>query len=187
MATLEMVDKLKQRAGVTYDEAKAALDACGDDLLEAIIYLERQGKIPPPVGGGYYSTQHANLTVHPGGNGSYAGAPPRGDSFGDMMRRFGAWIKKVIHKGNTNHFEVWHQNALSVTVPVTVLALLLVFCFWITLPLMVVGLFFGCTYRFRGPELEDCTVNSVMDSAAKAADGIKSEVKNASKEYKDHH
>ena len=44
MATFEMVEKIRQYANVTYDEAKAALDACNDDLLEAVIYLEKQGK-----------------------------------------------------------------------------------------------------------------------------------------------
>jgi hypothetical protein len=176
MATLEQVEKLRQHANVSYDEARAALDASGDDLLEAIIYLERQGKTAPPNGGGYYSTQHANFTVHQGGGNGYSSYQPEGENFSQLMKRFFNWCKVIVHKGNTNHFEVWQHGSRAVTVPVTVLALLLVFCWWIVLPLVVIGLFCGCTYRFRGPELEDSGVNSVMDGAAKAADTIKSEV-----------
>ncbi|MDR3119870.1 MAG: hypothetical protein LBU58_00805 [Clostridiales bacterium] len=55
MASLEMVDKLRERANVTFDEAKAALDAADGDILEALIYLEKQGKVPPPQGGFYSS------------------------------------------------------------------------------------------------------------------------------------
>jgi hypothetical protein len=53
MASLEMVDKLRERANVTFDEAREALDMSDGDMLDAVIYLEKQGKIPPPKGGAY--------------------------------------------------------------------------------------------------------------------------------------
>lgn len=43
--TLEMIDMLRQRANVSYEEAKAALEACGGDMVEALVYLERNNKI----------------------------------------------------------------------------------------------------------------------------------------------
>lgn len=176
MATLEMVEKLRQHANVSYDEAKSALEACGDDLLEAMIYLEKQGKVNPPESGGFYSSTQdqkaqnaAHISVVNTGKGN-------SETFGSLMRRFWNWLRGVIHKGNTNHFEVWHGGSCSLSVPVTVLVLLTVFCFWIVVPLLIIGLFFGCNYRFRGPELNDTKVNNVMDSAAKAADTFKNEV-----------
>jgi hypothetical protein len=45
---MEHVEKLREKANVSYAEAKAALDACGDDLLEALLYQERQGKVNRP-------------------------------------------------------------------------------------------------------------------------------------------
>lgn len=175
MATFEMVEKLKERANVSYDEAKTALDASGDDLLEAMIYLERMGKVPPPQQGGYYSTK-LEAVPFPGGGQQAPGDRPKGETFGDMLRRFWKWVLKSIDKGNTNHFEVWKEGKRSLTVPVTVLVLLTVFCFWVVIPLLIIGLFFGCNYRFRGPELDDSAVNQVMDTAAKAADNLKNEV-----------
>ena len=44
MDQFEKVEKLKERANVTYEEAKQALEASGWDVLEAMIYLEKQGK-----------------------------------------------------------------------------------------------------------------------------------------------
>lgn len=38
MTTLEQVEKLCAMANISYEEAKAALDAAKGDLLEAIIY-----------------------------------------------------------------------------------------------------------------------------------------------------
>lgn len=54
MITLEQVEKLREKANVSYDEAKAALEAANGDMLEALINLEKQGKVVPPEGGGYY-------------------------------------------------------------------------------------------------------------------------------------
>ncbi len=58
MVTLEQVEQLRQRANISYDEAKAALEETnGGDLLQAIINLEKQNCIKPPKGGGFFSAQ----------------------------------------------------------------------------------------------------------------------------------
>ena len=38
--TLEQIDLIMKRANVTYTEAKEALEKCGGDTVEALIYLE---------------------------------------------------------------------------------------------------------------------------------------------------
>ena len=45
MERIEMIEQLKNKAMVTYEEAKEALEKCNWDLLNAIIYLERKGKV----------------------------------------------------------------------------------------------------------------------------------------------
>ena len=69
MASIEMVDKLRSRTGVTYEEAREALDESENDMLDALIWLEKNGKATPPRVS-YYSTD----------SDSDAGT----DSFGDM-------------------------------------------------------------------------------------------------------
>jgi hypothetical protein len=69
-----------------------------------------------------------------------------------------------------------------VSIPVTVLVLLLFFAFWITIPLLVIGLFFGYRYIFKGPDLGKPVVNKFMDSAAGMAENIKKEVTEDHKE-----
>ncbi|GAB6181927.1 hypothetical protein JCM14036_32460 [Desulfotomaculum defluvii] len=44
-SNLEHIDELKRRANVSYGDAKEALEHCNGDLLEALIYLERENKI----------------------------------------------------------------------------------------------------------------------------------------------
>jgi hypothetical protein len=42
---LEQIETLRERANVSYEEAKAALETCNGDIVEALIYLERQNKV----------------------------------------------------------------------------------------------------------------------------------------------
>lgn len=44
MEQLEKVEKLRERADVSYEEAKEALEACDWDLLDAMVWLEKEGK-----------------------------------------------------------------------------------------------------------------------------------------------
>lgn len=184
MATMEQVEKLKEKANVSYEEARAALDACGDDILEAMIYLERQGKVKPPSEGGYYSSRQEEPEKETAEEDSRNGTQ-KGETFSQLAGRFFRWCGRIIEKGNRNSFEVRRGDKVVIAVPVTALVLLLIFAFWFTLPLIIVGLFFGCRYTFKGPDLESTGVNHMMDSAAGAAESLKNEVKNKGGNGKD--
>lgn len=45
--TLEQIDLIMQRANVSYNEAKIALEQCNGDTLEALLYLEKNQKLKP--------------------------------------------------------------------------------------------------------------------------------------------
>ena len=53
MDQLEKVEKIREKTGVSYEDAKGALEACNNDLLDAIVYLEKLGKIKAPEVGNY--------------------------------------------------------------------------------------------------------------------------------------
>lgn len=46
MEKMELVEQVREKTGVSYGEAKEALDKNGDDVLEAIVWLEDQGLSP---------------------------------------------------------------------------------------------------------------------------------------------
>ena len=177
MTTLEQVEKLRTMANISYDEAKTALDATNGDLLEAIIYLEKQGKVIAPTGGGYYSSQKtADSSTVTGKefcwekqNKNYNG----GETFTSLINKLWKFCVKLVRKGNANSFEVLKGEESKASAPVTGFALLLIFAPWITIPLIIIGLFFGFRYRFNGPDLSDSTVNEAMNSAADAAVNLK--------------
>ena len=94
----------------------------------------------------------------------------------------------MLHKGNINSFEVVKEGNTIMMIPLTVLALLLIFAFWIMIPLLIIGLFFGYRYQFKGPDLEKTQVNQAMDNVSNATlhavDTVVNAVDNLSKECK---
>jgi uncharacterized membrane protein len=82
----------------------------------------------------------------------------------------------MLVKGNTNTFEATRNGQQIISLPVTILVVLLILAFWIVLPLIIISLFFNCRYSFQGPDLGRREVNKVMDSAAEAAESIKRDV-----------
>lgn len=180
MENLKQVEKLRERADLSYDEAKRVLEEADGDLLQAIINLEKENRIKPPKGGGYYNSREG----HEGRKTEedFSSAKNQADwdnnsSFKDLVRKFAKFCGRIINKGNRNHFQVIREGERILIIPVTVLVILLIFTFWLTLPAMIVGLFFGLRYEFSGPELGKEEINRAMDSAANAASSIKKEVK----------
>lgn len=180
MVTLEQVEKLREYGDITYDEAKRALEEANGDILEAIIILERQGVIEEPKDGGYHNSkkeEHRKTDDSQGESFNRESRKDDGASFSELMGKFFKWAGKIINRGNVNHFEVKKGEREIITIPFTILVLLLLFMFWITIPLLIVGLFFGYRYTFVGPDLGKENVNKAMDSAAEAAEKLKKEVK----------
>ena len=183
MTELEKVEKLREKANVTFSEAKEALDAANGDILDALIYLENQGKATIPAGGGFFSGSGAPDTALQSSagyskgetagnnNGNYAGN--NNESFSDMMKRFGRFCMMMLRKGNSNFLEATKDGEQKLSCPVTIVILFLIFFFWVTVPLFVISLFFGFHYHFRGEDLGREAVNNVMDSASNVVDEVK--------------
>jgi len=43
--SLEQIDLLRQRANVSYQDAKEALEKCNNDLVDSLVYLEKNNKV----------------------------------------------------------------------------------------------------------------------------------------------
>ena len=48
MDKLKLIDKLREKTNISYEEAKAALENNNWDILDAILYLEESGKVEKP-------------------------------------------------------------------------------------------------------------------------------------------
>lgn len=174
--TLEQVEKLRERSGASYTDCKEALDRSGGDLLEALLDLERQGKSSTGKASGFYTTQPGASNPPPGngnGNGCLVTAPPAAGksapSWEKVLRSFWEAFLNIFRHASANRLEIWRKGVLFSSVPVAVLILLAVAAFWITLPLVAVGLFLGCRYRFSGPDVNWEPANDMLDSVS---DGV---------------
>lgn len=180
---IELVEKLVEKTGLSYGEAKAALDKADWDILEAIIMLEQEGRIPGARTAQY--TTNADAGDNRQNQGQQAKQTKdkcgAGENFKKSAKSFGEWMKDVFDKGNRNSIQMHRKDEKLIDMPVTAFVLLLIFCFWVVIPLMVISLFLGCRYSFSGNELGRDSVNSAMGKATDIADNIKSEFKSENK------
>lgn len=167
MDHFEKVEKLREHTNISYAEAKEALENSNWDLLDAMVYLEQHGKTEE--GPQAYSSKAEEAPPEPMGSSS--------SNFGDFCRTVGSWIRRLITAGNQNHLQVLRHGVEETSISITVFVTLLILGFWVILPLMLVGLFFGFGYRFIGPHLGREEVNHVMEKASSVAEDIKQEVK----------
>ncbi len=188
--TFEQVEKLREKVNVSFEDAKAALELTDGDLLDAVIYLEKSGKIDTPRMSAYNTrvggiSEDYDEPGHP--YGPYwkkkrwkaerdNGESYKGPTFRDHMRKAWNKFRELVRKGNANYFVVSKADEIFLRVPVTVLVLAMMFFFWITFPLLIIGLFCGHRYQFRGPDFQKDTINNVMDHAASTAESIKRSV-----------
>jgi hypothetical protein len=181
MVTLEQVERMREKANISYEEAKAVLEKTNGDILEAIIILEKEQRIAPPQDGGFYCSKDPDEELKDRHEQDIKGKSEPDDSisFAELARRFVGWCRRLIVRGNRNSFEVKKDGTKIMTVPVTVLVVLLIFTFWVTVPLIIIGLFLGYRYSFAGPDLGKESVNQALDSVAQAAENIKREVKDS--------
>ena len=167
---LEQVEKLVEKTGVSYGDAKDALERANGDMLDALVYLEEQGKVAGKNNANAYnsySTRRDNAEQH---------KSETSENFKRTTKDFGEWLRGIFDKGNANYLEMYRNGERKFSMPVTVFVILLIFCFWIVIPLMIIALFFNCRFSFSGNELGKEKVNNVMGKATDIADDIKTEI-----------
>lgn len=161
MERYEMVEKLREKANVSYEEAKVALEACDWDILDALVMLESEGKVQDKATANY-STQQKKSS-------SQTYVPPKKVNW-EKVR---AQIKKVIDKGNSNYFVIKRKGAEIFRLPLTAFIILAVLLFHFTIVAFIVGLFVGARYSVEGAMNANNSVNKVMDKAADAVNNVK--------------
>ena len=175
--TLEQVDKLRERANVSFEEAKIALEQNNGDLLDALIWLERQGKTGSTAGGSY-STRGPEIPIPSCTKGEGPGAGGKGH-WNPSWEEFKVKAKDLLQRSLDNTIQAEKNGKVLLSIPVLMGALLMLAGFWIVVPLMVLGLFCGYRYHFSGPDLGRDAVNSVMDRVTETAEGIRDNVKSS--------
>ena len=152
MELFEKVQVLKKKADISYEEARDLLEATNGDLVEAMVQLERRGRVNSHDKAEESDTREAK-------------------SFG---RSLGRMISALLRFIRRTSFNVTRREKVIFTMPSFVFALLLFFLWEPIAPIMLIALFFGVRYSFSGGEDTE-KANRVLNRAGDFADDLKSE------------
>lgn len=159
MERKEMIEKIMKKADVSYEKAEEALEKCNWDMLDAIIYLEREKKEKESKAVVCVPEIHNDSEGH--------------DGLGRLLGRIFKFIGKMIRKGNVNYFHINKEGKEPIKISITISAVLLILAFWPVMLLLVIGLFLGYKYSIKGKDIKGNEVNNVFNKASEAADSIK--------------
>ena len=170
MEMLEKVERLREKANVSYEEAKAALEETGGDLLDAMVLLERQGKVKAP-GQTAYSTeydeqkeiQHVKEKVKE----QEKSTRSLKSAIGKACKAFFGFLKETA-------FIVSRKGETVLTMPTWVFAILLILFWEVLAPVMVIALFFEIRYSFEGDKDAE-TANNILKKAGNFAEDVRNE------------
>ncbi|MBR1816723.1 MAG: DUF4342 domain-containing protein [Lachnospiraceae bacterium] len=175
MDELEKVEKLRQRADVSYEEAREALNECNGDLLDAMVYLEKQGKVKSPEQTAYTTDAEQQP--------KYADVPAvvreneQRSSEESVGKKIGRMFKKAAKYLNDNHLKVEHNDKTIINVPLWVAVIALLAAWWILVILIIISLFCDYKYTIEGTGNNE-EVNRVMEKASEFTEQVKDEFKN---------
>ena len=173
MDYFEKVEKLVEKAGVTYEDAKQALDDSNGDLLDAMILLERSGKTQGPKHSTYSTKYEDQSSYYAASEQMEQNRPNAGNGFGAKLATVG---KKVWHILSNNYLNVSRGEETVARLPLWATLLIFLTAWYLAVILLIVSLFFDFRYSFSG-EADMKSVNDIMDKAADAAEKAKEEFK----------
>ena len=162
----QKIEKLRQRADVSYEEARDALRACEGDLLDAMVYLERLGQAKAPEQTTFSTNaeekqSYENVTEAVSRSQDENSDP----SFGEQL---GHLLKTAFQKSIDNSLVVSHRGEEKFRLPILVVVLLFLVFNFAAVVALIVSLFFDVKYQFAGKD-DLSKVNRMMDEAGSKA------------------
>ncbi len=137
--TLESIEMLRARADVTYEEAKEALEKCNGELVDALIYLEKQEKIKATaVNGNSQSSLWAKL-------------------------------KRLVKKCHAIRLLIIRADDKLIDMPLTIVIIAAIFATPLLILGVLVALFTGYKIRVNKPDGQDSKINKTLDDISSAA------------------
>ncbi len=122
---LERIDMLRERTNVSYKDARAALEACDGDILEALIWLEENGDVSENNDDPSHSKQRADYRK----------------SHADFGRRVESGVKE-LHR---MRFKILKDKEILLNLPATVALIVGV----ITVPISLIVLLAAVLLRYQ--------------------------------------
>lgn len=179
MEKLKLVDKLKNKANISYEEAKDVLEKSNWDMLEAMLYLEAHGKVEKPSLSIFY-TNESKESYNENGEEVNLKEDTNENNFENKNSFEGVFeaICKAIDTCNNIFIEIIRNSRVILKIPFTVLIVLLFFAFWIVIPLMIIGLFFNIEFLVSSKKIDVDKINKVFKETSKVVKDVKGKFTN---------
>ncbi|EHK2335019.1 ubiquitin [Clostridium perfringens] len=179
MEKLKLVDKLKNKANISYEEAKDVLEKSNWDMLEAMLYLEAHGKVQKPSISIFY-TNESKESYNENGEEVNLKKDTNENNFENKNGFEGVFeaICKAIDTCNNIFIEIIRNSRVILKIPFTVLIVLLFFAFWIVIPLMIIGLFFNMEFLVSSKKIDVDKINKVFKETSKVVKDVKGKFTN---------
>ena len=180
---LERTELVREKCGVSYAEAKAALELCGYDVLDAVVLLENQGKTASATAS--YSTAQASEA---GSSETMARAQAdyeesaRKSRAEEWAARFFAGVRSLCDRILPVTLVVSRKGKEVASLPLIFVIAIALLAWWTLLPFVIISFFVGFTYRFEGLGKVTVDVNDLSAKASEGAERIKREVKDMADE-----
>lgn len=157
MDNFEMVEKLRIKTQVSYEEAKAALEANDWDLLDALIYLESRGKTHTAEKA-YYTTKQEPLHS------------TEKDYKKDKSSSYGGRVlssfSELIDASNRTMFQFFYRGKNLFELPITAMVFLVIMTFPTIIFALIIAMFFGIRYKLDSGGGNVEKANRWLDKAA---------------------
>ena len=172
MEYFEKVEKLVQIANVSFEDAKKALDESNGDILDAMIALEKAGKVNRPqqsaysTGGAYQSPyRDVNSVIEQNNQNNHSAGK-------NFFKDVGNAIKRGFQYTIDNSVKVVRNNVEIINIPLWLSIILMLAAWELLIIVIIVSLFFDCRYSIVGKdEIDD--LNRIISQAETFAGKVK--------------
>lgn len=169
MDNFEKVERLVEKANVSFKDAKEALDEANGDMLDAMIILEKRGKVKGPEQSEYVSGKTEKAEYKDVSEAVKESA--RADK-GEAFKGVGGFFRRIFRYLTDNSLKVSRNGNEVINLPLWIAALIILFTWHVIWIVILVSLFFGMRYSIEGKN-DSKAVNTILDQASDIADNVK--------------
>lgn len=173
MEKVKLIEKLKDKTSLSYDEAEYALENNDWNILDAMLHLEGKGKVKKPFISIFYTNEYKDIFNK---ETEMINITKEKNNKNNIEGIFEA-ICKAIDTCNNIFIEIKKASKVFLKVPLTVLILLCFFTFGIIIPLVVVALIFDIEFFISSKNVNTEKINNVLIEISRNIKNIKEKLK----------
>lgn len=185
MDRFELVEKLVKTTGIGYEDAKTALENCGWDLLDAAVWLEKNGKIENKSS--HFSTNPEQQQQQKQAEEERMKEERRKESArttSNTQSSGNNFLQTILKKARQiimdNELVICKSSGeIFLEIPIWLAIILLVVAFWPSVIVLVLVFILGFRFRLHGPDLGSERVNKILNHAENAVGDFFDRMKNS--------